>query len=64
MAATASNPSNTSSALNTKTLSDAGKTSLALGLATGLAVFAVQAAVVAGKSVFTDGKNILSSIRS
>lgn len=63
MATTASNTSN-ASALNTKTLADAGKTSLALGLATGLAVFAVQAAVVAGKSVFVDGKNILSSIRS
>lgn len=64
MVASTPTSSNTSSALNTKTLTDAGKTSLALGLATGLAVFAVQAAVVAGKSVFVDGKNILSSIRS
>lgn len=57
------NSSNSAKAVQLKALQEAGKTSVWVGIAAGVAIFAVQAAVVAGKAVFLDGKAIVKSLK-
>lgn len=57
------NNSNSNKALRLETLKDAGTNSLWIGLATGMAVFAIQAAVTAGKAVIADGKTVFQNLK-
>lgn len=61
---TPSNTTQSASTLKVSTLKDAGVKSLWIGLATGLGLFAVQAAVVAGKAVVADIKELGNSLKS
>lgn len=45
-------------------LKDAGLKSLGIGIAATVTVFAVQAAVVAGKALVANGKGVASSLKS
>ena len=61
--------SNNTPAINAKTLGLnelklAGVSSVQFGLATTVTVFAVQAAVVAGKLLLTNGKALVGSLKS
>lgn len=62
MATTPSN-SNSANTLRLDAIKEAGYTSLWVGLATGMTVFAVQAAVTAGKAVIADTKNIVKNLK-
>ena len=55
---------NSESTLKLNNLKDAGVKSLWVGLATGLALFAVQTAVVAGKAVLKDTKDVVDNLKS
>lgn len=56
--------SNSANAIKLGALKDAGVSSLVIGLATGMTLFAVQAAVVAGKAVITDVRTLADTLRS
>jgi hypothetical protein len=63
MATAPSNNSNSNKALRLESLKDAGVNSLWIGLATGMALFAIQTSVAAGKAVLADGKAIFQSLK-
>lgn len=58
------NVTNSAAAIKVSALKDAGVSSLVIGLATGMTLFAVQAAVVAGKAVIADVRNLADTLRS
>jgi hypothetical protein len=58
------NTTNSANAIKVSALRDAGVSSLVIGLATGMTLFAVQAAVVAGKAVIADVRNLADTLRS
>jgi len=67
--ATSTGTSNTTSnnplkSLGLPELKDAGIKSIGVGIAATVTVFAVQAAVVAGKALLTGGKELADSLKS
>lgn len=64
MANTANTNNNPVRNLGLNELKDAGLKSLGIGIAATVTVFAVQAAVVAGKALVANGKGVASSLKS
>lgn len=63
MASTTGTSSNPVKNLGVAELKDAGVKSLGIGIAATVTVFAVQAAVVAGKALIANGKGLADSLK-
>lgn len=63
MASTTGNTNATVKNLGLPELKDAGIKSLGIGIAATVTVFAVQAAVVAGKALLAGGKDLADSLK-
>ena len=64
MATTTGNSNNPVKNLGVAELKDAGIKSLGIGIAATVTVFAVQAAVVAGKALLANGKDLADSLKA
>lgn len=62
--AAANSAVNVAKTLGVDALKDAGISSLQIGLAAGVTVFAIQAAVVAGKALLASGKVLAKGLKA